>query len=147
MQSSSDSSARLLRQYVCSDMPNENLTINQFKPALQTAAGMALAGGVVFVALGKGEWALGWGLGAGWNLLNLLLLNRIGALLLSHRKNKHRSLLLLLLTKFGGLYPAGIWILFSGACSAAAFVAGFTVVLLSAAFGLVLPISWKQARA
>ena len=121
--------------------------MNHLKPAFQAAVGVALAGGLLFAALDKGTLALGWGLGAGWNLLNLLLLNRIGFLLLKRDRSARQPLLLLLVAKFGGLYPAGVWILLSGLCSPLAFVAGFTAVLLSAAFGLILPISVRQARA
>ena len=67
--------------------------------------------------------------GALWSLLNIVLLTRLAALLAAERPKRARKLAGLLAAKFGLLYPAGIWFLWSGAVHRMGFAAGFTAVL------------------
>jgi len=76
--------------------------------------------------------------GALWSFLNILLLVRLAVLLgAAERPKRARKLALLLAAKFGLLYPAGIWLLWSGAVHRIGFAAGFTVVLAVATASLM----------
>ncbi len=81
---------------------------------------------------------LGFIAGGVWSGLNLLLLKQLAALLSSPTPSRRR-LVLLLIAKFGGLYPFGIWVLWSRVVSPWAFAAGFTVVLAGFAFRVAVP--------
>jgi len=75
--------------------------------------------------------------GALWSFLNIALLTRLAALLSATERTKRaRKLAVLLAAKFGLLYPAGIWLLWSGEVHRIGFSAGFTVVLAIAAMAL-----------
>lgn len=75
--------------------------------------------------------------GALWSFLNITLLTRLAVLLgAAERPGRARKLALLLTAKFGLLYPAGIWLLWSGAVHRIGFAAGFTVVLAVATAAL-----------
>lgn len=71
-----------------------------------------------------------------WSFLNIVLLTRLVALLGAERPKRARKLALLLAAKFGLLYPAGIWLLWSGAVHPIGFIAGFTAVLAAATVAL-----------
>ena len=77
--------------------------------------------------------------GAAWNLLNIALLKRLAALLGGETPKRGRKMILLLLVKFGLLYPAGIWLLWSGAVHRIGFAVGFTAVLITAIGTLLWP--------
>lgn len=106
--------------------------------ALRGASWIALAGGLVLLAFASRAVALGWASGALWNLVNIALLGRLAVLLNRPLRQARRRLIWLLIGKFGGLYPAGIWILWARAVSIGGFVSGFTAVLLAVALGVVL---------
>ena len=75
--------------------------------------------------------------GALWGFLNIGILTRLATLLGAERPKRLRALPLLLLAKFGLLYPAGVWLLWSGAVHRIGFAAGFTAVLILATAGLL----------
>ena len=75
---------------------------------------------------------VGWIAGIVWSGANLIFLKKLAVLLSSSTPNR-RALIILLLVKFAGLYPLGIWILSSGIVSLGAFAAGFTAILFGAA--------------
>ena len=68
--------------------------------------------------------------GAAWNFLNIGILRQLAALLGVERPRQARKLVFLLVVKFGLLYPAGIWLLWSGSVHRIGFAAGFTAVLI-----------------
>ena len=75
--------------------------------------------------------------GALWSFLNITLLTRLAVLLgAAERPRRARKLAVLLAAKFGLLYPAGIYLLWSGAVHRVGFAAGFTVVLAVAMVAL-----------
>ena len=84
--------------------------------------------------------------GAAWNLLNIALLKRLAALLGGETPKRMRKAVLLLLVKFGLLYPAGIWLLWSGAVHRIGFAAGFTAVLIAAMVTLLRPQPMKVSH-
>ena len=84
--------------------------------------------------------------GAAWNLLNIALLKRLAALLGAETPKRMRKAALLLLVKFGLLYPAGIWLLWSGAVHRVGFAAGFTAVLIVAMAKLLRPQPMKVSH-
>lgn len=88
--------------------------------------------------LPNGSIFFGLAAGAVWSSLNLVLLKQL-APLLSHPAFHRRRLIFLLVAKFGGLYPLGIWILWSRVVSLGAFVVGFTAILIGFAFRAVVP--------
>lgn len=78
--------------------------------------------------------------GALWSFLNIALLTRLAALLGAvERPKRARKLAVLLAAKFGLLYPAGIWLLWTGAVHRVGFAAGFTVALIAAVAALLRP--------
>ena len=85
--------------------------------------------------------------GAAWNLLNIGILRRLAALLGGDALKKGRRMTALLLAKFGLLYPAGIWLLWSGAVHRIGFAAGFTAVLIASAGALLRPRPAQVSRA
>ena len=84
--------------------------------------------------------------GAAWNLLNIALLKRLAALLGTETPKRGRKVVFLLLAKFGLLYPAGIWLLWSGAVHRVGFAAGFTAVLIVAMAKLLRPQPMKVSH-
>ena len=76
-------------------------------------------------------------IGAAWNLLNIGILKRLAALLCGETPKRSRKMVFLLLAKFGLLYPAGIWLLWSGAVHRIGFAAGFTAVLIASMVALL----------
>ncbi len=84
--------------------------------------------------------------GALWSFLNILLLTRLAALLGTERPRRGRRLALLLAAKFGLLYPAGIWLLWSGAVHRMGFAVGFTAVLAIATVALTRTQSMKVSH-
>ena len=77
--------------------------------------------------------------GAAWNLLNIGLLKRLAVLLGGETPRRGRKMVFLLLAKFGLLYPAGIWLLWSGAVHRIGFAVGFTAVLIASMAVLMRP--------
>ncbi len=84
--------------------------------------------------------------GALWSLLNIVTLTRLAALLGGETSKRGRRMTLLLLAKFGLLYPAGIWLLWSGAVHRVGFVMGFTAVLIAAVAALLRPQRVKTSH-
>ena len=101
----------------------------------KASAALGLVGTVALLAVGQGTLALGWVAGTAWNLLNVILLAKLTSLLVKPLRECRWPIGWLLLAKFGGLYPAGIWLLWSGRISLIGFTAGFTAVLMAAALG------------
>ena len=97
---------------------------------VKTAAAAALAGAGIAGLFFGGHHALGWLGGAGWNLLNIGVLERLGELLMQPAAGRRRKITWLLLAKFGLLYPAGIALLWSGIVPAVSFACGFTAALI-----------------
>jgi hypothetical protein len=118
-------------------MRNESLTIHPLSRTLKAAIAVAAGGAGLLAVLGWPSAALGWGVGAFWNLLNLKLLGSLALLLAQPQGGSRRKLIQLLVLKFGLLYPSGIGLLYFGISSPAPFAAGFTAVLITAAIGLV----------
>ena len=84
--------------------------------------------------------------GAAWNFLNITLLQRLIALLDGKTSKRRRKMVFLLLAKFGLLYPAGIWLLWTGAVHRIGFAIGFTAVLIAAMVALLRPQSVKVSH-
>ena len=112
---------------------------------LKTAVGLAVAGGVGIGLLAGPGALFGWGAGAAWNLINVRLLQRLAGLLGRPLRQVRRELLLLLLAKFGLLYPAGVLALWTGVIPRIPFAAGFTAVLAGVAAGALFQRSTGEA--
>ena len=114
--------------------------------ALRTAFWVAAAGAVVLYAAASRAALFGWLAGAGWNLLNIKLLQQLAPLLGGELKNSRRRLTLLLLAKFGLLYPAAVLLLWAGLVPLKPFAAGFTAVLAAVAVSVAAARPWKEAH-
>lgn len=113
--------------------------LNDSRIKIKTAAVLALVGAPVIAVVWGILPALGWLAGAVWNLLNITILARLAALLGIETPKRTRKLTLLLLAKFGFLYPVGVGLLWSGAVHRVGFALGFTAVLVAAAATVLRP--------
>ena len=118
-------------------MRSENLTSHPLSRTVKSAIAVAVGGAALLAVLGWPAAALGWGVGAFWNLLNLKLLGSLALLLAQPQGGSRRKLIQLLGLKFGLLYPCGIELLYFGISSPAPLAVGFTAVLITAAVGLI----------
>ena len=115
--------------------------------ALRTAFWVAAAGAVVLFAAAPRAAGFGWLIGAGWNLLNIKLLQRLAPFLGSSLKESRGRLVLLLAAKFVVLYPVGFLLLWVGLVPLKPFAAGFTAVLAAVAVSVAVARPWKEAHA
>jgi len=124
--------------------PQTPLNLNQ---GLRTALWIGAAGAPLLGILAGGAAAFGWLTGAFWNLLNIKLLEQFAFLLnAAPSRQARRRLILLLLAKFGGLYPVGFFLLWTGLCPVVPFAAGFTAVLFAVASGALIRQPWREAH-
>ena len=114
--------------------------------ALRTAFWVAAAGAVLFFAVFSRAAGFGWLIGAGWNLLNIKLLQHLAPLLGGGVKNSRGRLVLLLAAKFVVLYPAGFLLLWAGLVPLKPFAAGFTAVLAVVAVSVAVARPWEEAH-
>ena len=106
--------------------------------AIQVALGLSLVGAGAAGAVFGWAIALGWLAGAAWNAANLFLLARLMRMLKPDEPRRFRRTAFLLTAKFGLLYPAGVWLLWSRSVNLAGFTLGFTAMLAVSAVA-VLP--------